>query len=86
MTIQVTKTFTTQTTRMLVGERGQAVIMVATEEDLLFLSSTGRDPCWWPTGGGFSRHWEDILVMDSEVCIYHAVFLISAQACSDSKD
>lgn len=42
MTMQVTKTFTTQTTRMLVGERGQAVIMVATEEDLLFLSSTGR--------------------------------------------
>lgn len=48
MTIQVTKTFTTQTTRMLVGERGQAVTMVATEEDLLFLSSTGRDPCWRP--------------------------------------
>lgn len=42
MTIQVTKTFTTQTTRMLVGERGQAVIMVATEEELQFLSSTGR--------------------------------------------
>lgn len=42
MTIQVTKTFTTQTTRMLVGERGQAVIMVATEEELQFLSSTDR--------------------------------------------
>lgn len=43
MTIQVTKTFTTQTTRMLVGKRGQAVIiMVATEEELQFLSNTGR--------------------------------------------